>query len=96
MERTASSSTWKTSGEAHNLGFNVYREQNGNQSAHEFLAHRGIGPADERRSLPSMRAELTRGLILPPTLTEASYWLEDIDVNGTRTMHGPVSADAGC
>ena len=23
--------TWKTGGEAHNLGFNVYREQNGNR-----------------------------------------------------------------
>ena len=24
-----------------------------------------------------------------------SYWLEDVDVNGTRTMHGPVSVSAG-
>ena len=23
----------------------------------------------------------------------ASYWLEDVDVNGTRTMHGPVSVE---
>src|SRR3984957_2717028 len=28
-------------------------------------------------------------------LTGASYWLEDIDVNGTRTMHGPVLATSG-
>jgi len=24
-----------------------------------------------------------------------AYWLEDVDVNGTRTMHGPVSVSAG-
>jgi Peptidase family C25 len=27
---------------------------------------------------------------LPPVV-QATYWLEDIDVNGTRTMHGPIS-----
>ena len=24
-------------------------------------------------------------------VADGSYWLEDVDVNGTRTMHGPVS-----
>jgi len=34
----------------------------------------------------------TYGWIDPSVgLSGASYWLEDIDVNGTRTMHGPVS-----
>ena len=35
-----------------------------------------------------------RGLIRLRAVVGTSYWLEDIDVNGTRTMHGPVSVQA--
>lgn len=86
--------TWKTGGEAHNLGFNVYREQNGNRVrmnssviAGSALLMSGALPKHSGRSYawidPSAGA------------AGASYWLEDIDVNGTRTMHGPVSVTAG-
>jgi uncharacterized repeat protein (TIGR01451 family) len=82
--------TWKTGGEAHNLGFNVYREQNGNRVrmnpsviAGSALLMSGALPKHAGRSYawidPSSGA------------TGASYWLEDIDVNGTRTLHGPIS-----
>src|SRR5579862_8982966 len=44
-----------------------------------------------RRAVPK-HAGRTYGWIDPSAgLSGASYWLEDIDVNGTRTMHGPVS-----
>jgi len=82
--------TWKTSGEAHNLGFNVYREQAANRTrmnpsiiAGSALLMSGALPKHAGR---------TYGWIDPSVgLSGASYWLEDIDVNGTRTMHGPVS-----
>ena len=85
--------TWKTGGEAHNLGFNVYREQNGNRVrmnssmiAGSALLMSGALPKHAGRSYvwidPFVGIEGT------------SYWLEDVDVNGTRTMHGPVSASA--
>ena len=85
--------TWKTSGEAHNLGFNVYREQAANRTrmnpsiiAGSALLMSGALPKHAGR---------TYGWIDPSVgLSGASYWLEDIDVNGTRTMHGPVSPSA--
>ncbi len=86
--------TWKTSGEAQNLGFNVYRDLSGNRVrmnpspiAGSALMMSGALPKHAGRSYawidPSVGA------------AQASYWLEDIDTNGTRTMHGPVVAAAG-
>jgi uncharacterized repeat protein (TIGR01451 family) len=86
--------TWKTGGEAHNLGFNVYREQNGNRVrvnpsviAGSALLMSGALPKHAGRSYAWI--DPLAGV------TGASYWLEDIDVNGTRTMHGPVSVSVG-
>ncbi len=82
---------WKTGGEAHNLGFNVYRDQNGNRVR--------MNPSPIAGSALLMRGGLSRHAgrtyaWIDPSAgpVGASYWLEDIDVNGTRTMHGPVSA----
>jgi uncharacterized repeat protein (TIGR01451 family) len=85
---------WKTGGEAHNLAFNVYRESNGNRVrmnssmiAGSALLMSGALPKHSGRSY---------AWIDPSAGTAgASYWLEDIDVNGTRTMHGPVSVQPG-
>jgi len=86
--------TWKTGGEAHNLGFNVYRDQNGNRMrmnpsviAGSALLMSGALPKHAGRSYAWI--DPSAGV------TGAAYWLEDIDVNGTRTMHGPVSVSAG-
>jgi uncharacterized repeat protein (TIGR01451 family) len=86
--------TWKTGGEAHNLGFNVYREQNGNRVR--------MNPSIISGSALLMSGALPRhaaksyAWIDPSTgIAGTSYWLEDIDVNGTRTLHGPVSIEAG-
>ncbi len=86
--------TWKTGGEAHSLGFNVYREQNGNRVrmnpsiiAGSALLMSGALPKHAGRSYAWI--DPSAGM------AESSYWLEDIDVNGTRTLHGPVSVEAG-
>ncbi len=85
---------WKTGGEAHNLGFNVYRDQNGNRVrmnssmiAGSALLMSGALPKHSGRSYAWI--DPSAGV------AGASYWLEDIDVNGTRTMYGPVSVQAG-
>jgi len=86
--------TWKTGGEAHNLGFNVYRELNGNRVrmnpsviAGSALQMGGALPRHAGRSYVWMDPSAgTAG---------ASYWLEDIDVNGTRSMYGPISPADG-
>ncbi len=86
--------TWKTSSEAHNLGFNVYREQNGERVR--------INSSPIAGSALTMRGSLSRHngrtyAWIDPSApnTSSSYWLEDIDVNGTRIMHGPVSPACG-
>ncbi len=81
--------TWKTGGESHNLGFNVYREQNGNKVR--------MNPSIIAGSALMMSGALSRHAAksyawIDPSApgSGTTYWLEDIDVNGTRTMHGPV------
>jgi uncharacterized repeat protein (TIGR01451 family) len=85
--------TWKTGGEAHNLGFNVYREVNGNRVrlnpsliAGSALLMRG--------SLPQHAAKTYAWIDPSAGVTGGEYWLEDVDVNGARTVHGPASAQA--
>src|SRR5262249_34198 len=85
--------SWKTGGEAHNLGFNVYREQNGNRVR--------VNPSIIAGSALLMSGALPRHsgksyAWIDPSAPGigASYWLEDIDVNGTRTMHGPITAES--
>lgn len=84
---------WKTGGEAHNFGFNVYREQNGarvrlNPSliAGSALLMRG--------ALPKHSGKAYSWIDSSPAAGSAQYWLEDVDINGTRTLHGPVAANA--
>lgn len=81
--------TWKTGGEAHNLGFNIYRDLNGTKVrmnpsviAGSALLMKGALPKHSGKSYAWMDPSAP--------VSGASYWLEDIDINGTRTMHGPV------
>jgi uncharacterized repeat protein (TIGR01451 family) len=84
---------WKTGGEAHNLGFNIYREQGGervqlNSSliAGSALLMRGALPKHSGKTYAWIDSSASAG--------SGTYWLEDVDVNGTRTLHGPVTAEA--
>jgi len=86
--------SWKTSGELRNLGFNVYREENGGRVR--------LNPSLIAGSALIMRAALQRhaaktyGWIdRSPSASTSLYWLEDVDLNGIRTLHGPVLPQAG-
>lgn len=86
--------TWKTSGEVHNLGFNVYRDVAGNRV--RMNPSPIAGSALLMNSALPKHAARSYAWIDPSAGTQGSaYWLEDIDVNGARTMHGPVSVQAG-
>jgi uncharacterized repeat protein (TIGR01451 family) len=84
---------WKTGGEAHNLGFNVYREQNGErvQLNSSLIAGSALLM---RGTLPKHSAKIYTWIDSSASAGSGSYWLEDVDTNGTRTLHGPVSAEA--
>lgn len=84
---------WKTGGESHNLGFNVYREQEGQRIrvnpsliAGSALRMSGALPKHSGKSYAWIDSYASAG--------SGAYWLEDVEVNGTRSMHGPVSAEA--
>jgi len=81
---------WKTGGEAHNLGFNVYREQQGERVrlnpsliAGSALLMSGALPKHAAKTYAWIDSSTNSG--------NGAYWLEDVDVNGARTMHGPVT-----
>ena len=81
--------TWETVSELNNLGFNLWRGTS------------ETGPDVQLNStmIPSQSAGNTSGFIytwedrqdLTPGTTYY-YWLENLDVDGTVTRHGPVSA----
>ena len=82
---------WKTGGESHNLGFNVYREQNGErvQLNSSLIAGSALLMSG---ALPKHSGKTYSWIDSSPNVAGGTYWLEDVDVNGTRILHGPVSA----
>ena len=97
MDKNGASRTillWKTGGEAHNLGFNVYRELNGNRVRMNSSVIAGSALLMSG-ALPKHSGRSYEWIDPAAGVSGASYWLEDIDVNGTRTMHGPVFATSG-
>jgi hypothetical protein len=98
-EFTASSSgkgvvlEWKTGFEVNNLGFKVYRERKGKR----VPINRSIiaGSALMAVQGTAMTAGNSYSWVDPAGTSDSVYYLEDIDINGTCTMHGPVVPAAG-
>ncbi len=86
--------SWKSGAEVDNLGFRIYREVNGIRSlvTQQVIAGSALtfGPATTLRAGHSY-AWTDRSA----TMADAMYWLEDIDLNGISTMHGPFAIEQG-
>ncbi len=84
---------WKTGGEVHNLGFNVYREQNGQRIRlnPSLIAGSALLMSE---ALPKHSGKTYSWIDSSTGSGSGAYWLEDVDVNGTRTLHGPVNVEA--
>ena len=82
---------WKTGGEAHNLGFNVYREQSGQRVRlnPSLIAGSALLMSG---ALPKHSGKTYSWIDSSSSSITGAYWLEDVDVNGTRALHGPVTA----
>ncbi len=82
---------WRTHEESRNLGFHIYREgASGKQRITPSLV---AGSALLLRgSKPQHAAKLYRWIDTQPS-GGAAYWIEDVDINGTRTMHGPAQVE---
>jgi len=86
---------WKTGYEINNLGFRLYREENGQRALvnKELIAGSAL-IAGAGTALTAGRAYswADTGAASPDS---ALYWLEDIDLDGTVTVHGPFTVRAG-
>ena len=79
---------WTTREETRNLGFHIYREDG--QGRHRVDPSLIAGSAlFLRGGLPQHKAKTYQWLDAQGG-GQATYWLEDVDLNGTRTMHGPA------
>ena len=79
---------WKTREEVRNLGFNVYREDA--TGRHRLNPGLIAGSALVlRHSQPQHAAKTYLWLDRQPA-SGASYWLEDVDLDGSKNSHGPA------
>ncbi|HEY0160459.1 MAG TPA: C25 family cysteine peptidase, partial [Thermoanaerobaculia bacterium] len=81
--------SWTTSFEADNLGFNVYRDTGAGREKVNRQLIAGSALFASTQALTSGRSYRWKDKVKGGEL--AQYWLEDVDLNGTRTMHGPVT-----
>jgi autotransporter-associated beta strand protein len=106
---------WRSGYEARNLGYHVYREQDGKRVAitpslvagsalvagnstrltaglsyvwydNQKSEVRGQKSEGSQQTADSKQQTASGGQRSSPT-----YWLEDVDLNGTRTLHGPIA-----
>jgi uncharacterized repeat protein (TIGR01451 family) len=82
--------SWKTGGETRNLGFNVYREVNGQRVRLNSSLIAGSALI-MRHALEQHGAKTYAWMDRSAGANNGLYWLEDVDLNGTRTFHGPIS-----
>jgi uncharacterized repeat protein (TIGR01451 family) len=83
--------SWRTGGETRNLGFNVYREVNGQRVRLNPSLIAGSALI-MRRALDQHGAKSYEWMDRSAGANHGLYWLEDVDLDGTRTFHGPISA----
>ncbi|NNE65788.1 MAG: hypothetical protein HKN33_04415, partial [Pyrinomonadaceae bacterium] len=78
---------WNTGGETDNLGFNVYRSNGGGSS---LLTESPIAGSALRTAVNMKVTGNEYSWSDRDPSQDASYYLEDIDLDGTRTLHGPI------
>ena len=94
---------WQTGYEVSNIGFNIYREKNGG------LERITPEPVAGSALIAGPRVELKAGLAYSwideeeiadcgsgkTDCENRRYWIEDIDLNGRTTIHGPFGVSEG-
>jgi uncharacterized repeat protein (TIGR01451 family) len=82
---------WKTREEIRNLGFNMFRLDG--QSRQRLNPSIIAGSALLIRGGRPQHSAKTYQWLDPSGTPQSTYELEDVDLNGTRMVHGPVSMD---
>ncbi|HLF84050.1 MAG TPA: C25 family cysteine peptidase [Blastocatellia bacterium] len=79
---------WETGFESDNLGFNIYREESGARS----LVNQQLVAGSALVAGSTLRAGQAYAWWDKTQNKAAAYWLEDIDLGGQSTWHGPFFA----
>lgn len=82
---------WQTAFETDNIGFNVYRSETLIRENAVQLNQKLIASLVPPGSTFGADYEFVDDNALP--YTTYFYWIEDVDVNGTVTIHGPMAAE---
>ncbi|MEW6207641.1 MAG: C25 family cysteine peptidase [Acidobacteriota bacterium] len=80
---------WKTGFEVDNLGFNIYRDENGERTLinDQLIAGSALMAGDKIAMTAGMQYSWWDALV--GDKQNVRYWIEDVDLNGTATMRGP-------
>ena len=81
--------TWQTTREVDNLGFHVYRQVSGGTP--EKLNHHLITGSALMTGRKSEGPRNYRFVDHKPVDGFVQYFIEDVDLNGTKKMHGPIT-----
>ena len=87
---TAAHVTWEAGTEVRNLGYRVYREENGRRREIS-----GLIPGSALRAGFDPLAGRNYGFVDPSSGWGARYWVEAIDLHGKSQWFGPVDARRG-
>ena len=86
---------WRTGYEVNNLGFHVYREE-GKQVVR--LTPELVAGSALRYRAGTLTAGYSYSWLdvspVRPALSSVQYWVEDVDLSGKKTWHGPVSVSS--
>ncbi len=84
---------WQSGYQPHSIGFRVYREEGGMKVpvSRELIA----GPALLSGSGISLPADRGYSWWDEASNSGARYWIEELDLKGTSTFYGPITATAG-
>ncbi len=82
---------WKTGFETNNLGFNIYRDENGERTLinNQIVAGSALMAGNSTALTAGMQYSWWDAL--PEDRQNIQYWVEDVDINGTVTTHGPFN-----
>ncbi|MGA8035809.1 MAG: C25 family cysteine peptidase [Candidatus Acidiferrales bacterium] len=83
---------WRTKSELRNLGFHIYREDA--TGRHQINPSLIAGAALFARGGMPQHSAKTYRWIDPQGTAQSVYTLEDVDLSGGRTAHGPVVAES--
>jgi hypothetical protein len=85
---------WRTSYEVDHLGFHVYREEQGQRVRITPALIAGSALTAGAKTVLTAGQSYSWWDVLPLDSGPLRYWLEEIDLKGRRTWHGPVEVKA--